>query len=271
MKGEALEAFDTYLRSHGYSSNTISSYQFAASQLNERLPSLNDQALLDHKDWLVSTFSAKTANNRIGAINVYLDYLGYEGIRIKGVKVQQKPFLDNVISKKEYQTLIRGLKDDDDLFWYFAIRYLACTGARVSELRCFEVKHAELGYMDLISKGNKLRRVYIPKPLRNETLTWCNQSNKTSGLLFCSEKGKALSTRGISLGLKRAALRYGVNQDVVYPHSFRHLFAKSFIERNPDIAFLADLMGHESIETTRIYLRRTASEQIATVDRTVNW
>lgn len=266
-----MEEFETYLISHSYAPNTIASYLFAAVQLQERAVVLTDQALLEHKEWLVASFSAKTANNRIGAINVYLDYRGYSGLRLKGVKVQQKPFLDNVISKKEYQTLIRGLKDDNDLFWYFAIRYLACTGARVSELRCFEVQHVELGYMDLISKGNKLRRVYIPRPLRKETQSWCNQNNKTSGLLFCNEKGKALSTRGISLGLKRAAFRYGVNQDVVYPHSFRHLFAKNFIERNPDIALLADLMGHESIETTRIYLRRTASEQIATVDRTVNW
>ncbi len=266
-----MEEFETYLITHNYAPNTIASYLFAAAQLQERADVLTDQALLEHKEWLVTSFSAKTANNRIGAINVYLDYRGYSGVRLKGVKVQQKPFLDNVISKKEYQTLIRGLKNDNDLFWYFAIRYLACTGARVSELRCFEVQHVELGYMDLISKGNKLRRVYIPRPLRDETLSWCKQSNKTFGLLFCNEKGKALSTRGISLGLKRAALRYGVNQDVVYPHSFRHLFAKSFIERNPDIAFLADLMGHESIETTRIYLRRTASEQIATVDKTVNW
>ncbi len=72
-------------------------------------------------------------------------------------------------------------------------------------------------------------------------------------------------------GLKRAALRYGVDQDVVYPHSFRHLFAKNFIERNPDISLLADLMGHESIETTRIYLRRTANEQRAAVNKAINW
>lgn len=266
-----MEEFETYLITHNYAPNTIASYLFAAVQLQERAGVLTDQALLEHKEWLVASFSAKTANNRIGAINVYLDYRGYSGLRLKGVKVQQKPFLDNVISKKEYQILIRGLKDDNDLFWYFAIRYLACTGARVSELRCFEVQHVELGYMDLISKGSKLRRIYIPKKLKYETLMWCSQNNKISGLLFCNEKGKALSTRGISLGLKRAALRYGVNQDVVYPHSFRHLFAKNFIERNPDIAFLADLMGHESIETTRVYLRRTASEQIASVDRTVNW
>ena len=80
-----------------------------------------------------------------------------------------------------------------------------------------------------------------------------------------------MTARGLSLGLKRCAARYGIDQDVVYPHSFRHRFAKNFIERNHDIAFLADLMGHESLETTRIYLRRTASEQRAAVDATIDW
>ena len=73
------------------------------------------------------------------------------------------------------------------------------------------------------------------------------------------------------MGLKRCAEKYGIDQDVVYPHSFRHRFAKNFIERNPDIALLADLMGHESLETTRVYLRRTASEQRAAVDAAINW
>ena len=90
-------------------------------------------------------------------------------------------------------------------------------------------------------------------------------------MLFPGKGNKAITSRGISLGLKRIALRYGIDQDVVYPHSFRHLFAKNFIARNPDIALLADLMGHESIETTRIYLRRTANEQRAAVDKAIDW
>ena len=80
-----------------------------------------------------------------------------------------------------------------------------------------------------------------------------------------------MTARGISMGLKRFAEKYGIDQDVVYPHSFRHRFAKNFIERNSDIALLADLMGHESLETTRVYLRRTASEQRAAVDEAVIW
>lgn len=266
-----MKDFEDYLITQEYAANTVSSYVYAAKQLVERTGEITDRALLEHKEWLISSFSPKTANNRIGAINAYLDFVGFGGIRLKGVKVQQKPFLDNVISNEEYNALRDGLRHDGDLFWYHVVRYLACTGARVSELRQFEVRHVVAGHMDIISKGQKLRRIYIPATLRDETEAWCANLGREDGLLFQGDGEAAISARGISLGLKRAAARYDVNPDVVYPHSFRHLFAKNFIKRNPDIALLADLMGHESIETTRIYLRRTEAEQREAVDAAIDW
>ena len=264
-----MKDFEEYLQAQDYASNTISSYLFAAKQLEQNISPITNQSLLEHKEWLVSLFAPKTANNRIGAINVYLDFLEYNGIRLKGVKVQQKPFLNNVISNDEYRRLRDGLTRDKDWFWYFVVRFLACTGVRVSELRKFEHAHVLAGHMDIVSKGQKLRRVYIPVNLQTEAISWCTREGKTEGVLFGDRS--ALTSRGIALGLKRAAERYDINPDVVYPHSFRHLFAKNFISKNPDIAFLADLMGHESIETTRIYLRRTSAEQRRAVDEAIDW
>ena len=265
-----MEQFASYLLFRGFSNNTVDSYTFAARQLRSRCQYLTDQSLLEHKEWLVASFAPKTANNRIGAINAYLDFLGYEGLRLKGVRVQQKPFLDKVISNEQYGIIRRGLERDGDWYWYLVVRYLACTGARVSELRKFTIAHVRNGYMDILSKGQKLRRIWIPRELQDHTLELC-LGKSGDDPLFPGPSGDAISQRGIALGLKRIAVRYGVDPDVVYPHSFRHLFAKNFIARDPDIAFLADLMGHESIETTRIYLRRTASEQRAAVDRTIDW
>ena len=263
-------SFARYLQEKGYAQNTVESYVFASEQLLGKVAQLTNQSLLNHKEWLVSSFAPKTANNRIGAINTYLDYIAFDGIRLNGVKIQQKPFLDNIISNEQYAQLRDGLKGDNDWFWYFVVRYLCCTGARVSELRQFRVKHAFDGYMDVVSKGLKLRRVWIPEILCRETTDWRPECDH-GALLFPGKGENAISSRGIALGLKRAAIRYGVDPNVVYPHSFRHLFAKNFIERNPDIALLADLMGHESIETTRIYLRRTANEQRAAVDEAIDW
>lgn len=265
-----MKTFAQYLLEKGYAENTISSYTFAIDQLTNRVQPFTNQSLLAHKEWLVSSFAPKTANNRIGAINACLDFIALDGIRLKGVRIQQKPFLDNVISNEQYTQMKDGLKRDGDWFWYFVVRFLGCTGARVSELRQFRVCHVDAGYMDIISKGQKLRRVWIPLTLKCECATWKNGASSNE-LLFPGKRNKAITSRGISLGLKRSALRYGIDQNVVYPHSFRHLFAKNFIANNPDIALLADLMGHESIETTRIYLRRTANEQRAAVDAAIVW
>lgn len=266
-----MKAFEKHLQALEYAPNTIASYLFAARQLEDKATPITNQSLLDHKEWLVSSFAPKTANNRIGAINVYLDFLHFDGMRLKGVKVQQKPFLNNVISNKEYEQMREGLRNDKDWFWYFVVRFLACTGARVSELRRFEVEDIKAGMMDIISKSQKLRRIYVPCKLQAEALEWCMATGKNTGAVFCGDGPEALTSRAISLGLKRAAERYRVNPDVVYPHSFRHLFAKNFIAKDQDIAFLADLLGHDSIETTRIYLRRTATEQRAAVDKAIDW
>ena len=174
-------------------------------------------------------------------------------------------------AEADYEYFKRCLKDDNEMLWYFVVRFLAATGARVSELIQIKVEHIKLGHLDLYSKGGKLRRIYIPKVLKVEALSWLAGKNQDSGYIFLNRYGNRITTRGISGQLKILAIRYGIDPAVIYPHSFRHRFAKSFLERCNDIAFLADLMGHESIETTRIYLRKTATEQREIIDQIIDW
>lgn len=141
----------------------------------------------------------------------------------------------------------------------------------MSELIQIKVEHVKFGYLDLYSKGGKLRRIYIPATLQEEALQWLGSKRQDSGFLFLNKRGDRITTRGISGELKKYAVKYGIDPKVVYPHSFRHRFAKSFLAKCNDIAFLADLMGHESIETTRIYLRKTATEQREIVDNIIDW
>lgn len=267
-----MEDYRTHLVEKGFSTHTIDSYLFTIRQLHERIGfDLSNDDLLGHKDWLAAHFAVKTVNLRITAINSYLDFAKYQGIRLKSLRIQQKPYLDNVISQDEYVLLRDSLLRDGELFWHYVVRFLACTGARISELRMFTVESVSVGHLDIISKGQKLRRIYIPTCLQRDALEWLYDIGRSKGFLFAAKSDKPMTARGISMGLKRFAEKYGIDQDVVYPHSFRHRFAKNFIERNPDIALLADLMGHESLETTRVYLRRTASEQRAAVDEAVIW
>ena len=266
-----IEEFEKHLKGTNLSENTVTSYLFAMKQFSERYETVTKRNLKEHKTWLIEQYKPKTVNLRIRAINCYLESIGKESWKLLSVRVQQKAFLENVISEADYIYFKNCLKRDDNLLWYFVVRFLAATGARVSELVQIKVEHIKVGHFDLYSKGGKLRRIYIPKALQDETIAWFTEKQQDSGFIFLNRFGERITTRGISGQLKKLAVKYGINPAVVYPHSFRHRFAKSFLERCNDIAFLADLMGHESIETTRIYLRKTATEQRTLVDNIVDW
>ena len=263
--------FERHLRAENLSENTISSYLFAVNQYDNQYDDITLKNLKSYKVWLIESYKPKTVNLRLRAINCYLESIGKEKWKLPFVKIQQKTFLENVISESDYEYFKNCLKRDNELFWYFVIRFLATTGARVSELIQIKVEHIKRGHLDLYSKGGKIRRIYIPKVVQEEALSWLADKQQESGFIFLNKYGDRITTRGISGQLKKLASRYGIDPIVVYPHSFRHRFAKSFLERCNDIAFLADLMGHESIETTRIYLRKTATEQREIVDTVIDW
>ena len=266
-----IKEFERHLRETNLSENTISSYLFAIKQFSDQYDEITLKNLRAYKVWLIESYKPKTVNLRLRAMNCYLESIGKDKWKQPFVRVQQKAFLENVISEADYEYFKNCLKRDDELFWYFVIRFLAATGARVSELIQIKVEHIKRGHLDLYSKGGKLRRIYIPKALQDEALSWLFEKQQESGFIFLNKYGERITTRGISGQLKKMAVRYDINPAVVYPHSFRHRFAKSFLERCNDIAFLADLMGHESIETTRIYLRKTSTEQREIVDKIVDW
>ena len=133
---------------------------------------------------MIENYKPKTVNLRLRAINCYLESIGKESWKMPFVRVQQKAFLENVISEADYEYFKNCLKRDDELFWYFVIRFLAATGARVSELIQIKVEHIKLGHLDLYSKGGKLRRIYIPKALQNEALSWLAEKQQESGFIW---------------------------------------------------------------------------------------
>lgn len=265
------DEFEKKLKQTNLSQNTIDSYMHTIHQFLSMYEEVTKKNLLSYKGFLIERYKPKTVNLRVLATNKYLDFLGKASMKLKLIKIQQKTFLENVISDADYRFFKNKLKRDGKLNWYFVVRFLAATGSRVSELVQIKVEHVIQGYLDIYGKGGKVRRIYIPKVLKNETLKWIYDENMTSGYLFLNRFGEKLTTRGVAHQLKIFAGDYGMNTKVVYPHSFRHRFAKNFLEKYNDLALLADLMGHESIETTRIYLRKTANEQQEIVDKIITW
>lgn len=266
-----VEKFKNYLLQSNMAENTITAYVYAVNDFTSQYGRLTKKNLLLYKMGLIETFKPKTVNLRIQALNKYLDFLHKPQLHLKSVKIQQRTYLENVISNEDYTFLKNKLKKENNQEWYFVVRFLAATGARVSELVQLKVEHVNVGYYDIYTKGGKIRRLFIPKKLRDEAQEWLSANKRESGYLFLNRFGERITTRGIAQQLKNFAVKYGLNPKVVYPHSFRHRYAKNFLDKFNDISLLADLMGHESIETTRIYLRRTASEQQAIVDKVITW
>ena len=263
--------FEEKLIKENLSKNTINNYIYSCKMFIMKYQKISKNNLLAFKGYLLENYKPKTINLRILVINRYLEFIGKPDLKLKEVKIQQKTFLENVISNADYEYFKQCLLNDNNYMWYFVIRCLAATGARVSELIQFKVEHIKNGYIDLYSKGGKIRRIYIPKNLKENCLDWLNKMNKNSGFIFQNKNGERITTRGIAHQLKALARKYKINEDVVYPHSFRHLFAKNFLEKYNDIALLADLLGHDSIETTRIYLRKTSEEQQKIVNSIILW
>lgn len=263
--------FETFLRRLDLAKNTVSSYVWTVNYFERTYKEFNKKNLLAYKGYLVENFKPQTVNLRLQAINKYLEFIKQDKLKLRFIKVQQKNFLENVISNADYKFLKSSLLSDGYKDWYFIVWFMTATGSRVSELLQIKAEHVQIGHLDLYTKGGKIRRIYIPKILQKEALQWLQERQLSTGYIFLNRFGERITTRGIAMQLKHFADKYGLKREVVYPHSFRHRYAKNFLDRFNDIALLADLMGHESIETTRIYLRRTASEQRQIVDKIVNW
>ena len=266
-----ITKFKHFLMQQNLSENTINSYVFTVESFFVNFEEITKKNLLAYKGMLVERYKAKTVNLRIQGINKYLEFIKKDKDKLKFVKIQQKTYLENVISNADYEFFKNQLNKNKNFDWYFVVRFLGATGARVSELVQIKVEHVKLGYIDLYTKGGKIRRIYIAKRLQNEAVKWLELKNKDSGYIFCNKRGERLTTRGVAHQLKELAIKYKMNPNVVYPHSFRHRFAKNFLDKYNDLALLADLMGHESIETTRIYLRRTSEEQQEIVNKVITW
>lgn len=275
-----ISNFVSYIKRKNMATNTIEAYEFSLRMYFGLYDTITTGNLKSFRSDLIQEFQPATVNQRIHAMNHFLLFLEtYHSqefpelthFRLKAIKLPRNSFQDTIISNEDCLKLQTCLKQEKQDFWYFIVRFLVTTGVRVSELTQIKVEHLSCGYLDLYSKGGKIRRIYITDTLSREALDWCHRQGKNSGFLFASKYGPPVTARGIQFQLKHFARQYNLNPTTVYPHSFRHRFAKNFLERCGDIALLADLLGHESIETTRIYLTRSSKEQQLLLDDIVTW
>lgn len=238
-----------------------------------------------------------TINATIIALNLYTQFLSdkynapqLKTMKLKTVKVQPKQFIDNVISRADFDFLINEAKKDyKHPNIYLGAKIMGTTGVRRCELFQVKVEHIKHGCLDVIGKGNKQRRIYFPKNARDEIMDYMShldggesgyvirrwKSTKDTYLANTRDKGdikeQLLFEREFNQQFARAAQRYGISSELMHPHGFRHFFAKEFLKNRLDISLLADLLGHSSLDITRIYLKMTSREQADVVNEVVTW
>lgn len=265
-----LEVYQAHLYEKNMAENTIKSYIFAVRQYYKKYRKITVKNLQVYRAELIEQYSPQSTNMRIRALNHYFAFLGAD-IILKTIKVTRRMQLDRVISQADYEYLKRRLYEDEKYNYYYAIRFMAATGVRVSELVETMVIDVKQGYKDIYSKGNKVRRIYIPKTLKTKMLDWLESEGRDHGKVFLNDLGDTMSESAIRRQLKVCSGLYQLDPERMYPHSFRHYFAKTFLANCGDITLLGNLLGHESLETTRIYLRRSSNEQCKIVNKVVNW
>lgn len=265
------QQFNNFLIKAQLSENTIRAYCYAINDYFSRFQIVSQDNLLNYKHYLIDNYSPSTVNQRIRAMNRYLKFIGRDDLPLQGVRIQQNSFLGDTLDYETYNYFKKCLSRESDLQWYFIVSVLSTTGIRVGELVEIEAREVYLGYIDIFGKGGKCRRVFLRESLRDELLRWMRRENREEGPLFRNRFSGQITTRGVSLQIGRLARKYGIDPSKVHPHAFRHLFAKKFLEKTGDVALLADLLGHSSIETTRIYLRKTVEEQRRIVEKVITW
>lgn len=266
-----LDLFEKYLSETNHSLQTIEAYLRTVGDYYAHFDRLSKKNLLRYRSYLIGNYSWSSVNAKISALNLYLKHKEKYHWSLKRVRPPQNQFTDNIITMDEYVYLKQCLSGEPDKKWFFIVWFLGATGVRISELLSITADEIINDKVIITGKMDKVRRIFVPENLSYELLKWMKQNDISTGYLFPNRKGLKLHRATVNKILKNFAVKYNMNPNVVYPHSFRHLYAKTFLSVNGDIALLADMLGHTNVETTRIYLRKSAEEVKSIINKTVTW
>ncbi len=211
-------------------------------------------------------YAVISANSMLASLNSFLSFCGRSDCRVKLYRVQKKTYLtaNKELSKAEYQRLLNAAGHNKRL--WLLLQTLCATGIRVSELRYFTVEAVRTGEITVACKS-KTRCILIPKGLQRLLLQYAGEAGITGGPIFRTRTGRPLNRSNIWSAMKRLCTKANVNPDKVFPHNLRKLFARTFYALEKDLAKLADVLGHSSINTTRIYIMSTGAEHRRQLER----
>ena len=266
-----LAAFERYLRLEEREPGTIEKYlrdvrAFAVWLGGEPL---DKEAVVAWKEHLLASgYAPSTINSMLIAVNRFFRFQHWDELRVKTVRVQRRIFRsrEKELTKEEYVRLLETARALGRERLALLMETICATGIRVSEVRYITVEAAQEGRAEIALKG-KIRTILLPGKLRRKLLKYAKKQNTGSGEIFLTRTGKGMSRRQIWAEMKAICKQAGVAPSKVFPHNLRHLFARTFYKVCRDVVQLADVLGHSSIETTRIYLASTGDEYVRRMDR----
>ena len=268
---ELLDQFKNYLKNEERESSTINKYlhdvQTFANWLQDR--EVTKENLTTYKEYLIrKKYNPKTVNGIFSAINKFLLFIGRGELKVKYLRIQRQLFRNSSreLTQAEYLKMLNKAQELGKERLSLLMQTICATGIRVSELKYITVEAVKKGMAEISLKG-KIRTILLTGKLCKKLLKYAKGQKITSGEIFITRSGRGLCRKQIWAEMKALCKKAGVAAGKVFPHNLRHLFARTFYKVCKDVAKLADVLGHSSIETTRIYLISTGAKHLQTLNK----
>ena len=266
-----FDQFEDYLRHDEREESTIEAYLRSLTRFAEWADgrSVTKELAMEWKTALAeSGYRPISVNAMPAAVNQFFICMGREDCKVKYLKLQRQMFRksEKDLSKEEYQRLVQAAHEKGDLRMELILETICATGIRVGELKYITLEAVRAGVAEIALKG-KIRTILLPRRLCRKLQKYAKQQKIASGKIFLTQDGLPVSRQSIWTRMKALCEAAGVERSKVFPHNLRSLFARSFYGSCHDVVRLADVLGHSSIETTRIYLMSTGKEYLRQLDK----
>lgn len=264
---EEISAFRLYLENEEKSKATVEKYLRDVRSFVDFMKdkSLTKEQTLSFKNILVERYAPASVNSMLVAVNAFLDFIGMSECKVKQLKIQRQLFAneEKELSREEFRRLVSAAEDSRISA---VIQTICGTGIRVSELKYITVEAVQRGKATVNCK-NKTRVIFIPLQIKKMLKAYIKKTGISAGSVFVTRSGKPLDRSNIWKEMKALCRRARVSENKVFPHNLRHLFARTFYKIEKDIVRLADLLGHSSINTTRIYTTECGADHIRSIEK----
>ena len=251
-----IDAYKNYLIEEEKCSVTIEKYirDITAFTNWTKGNEITKTLVLEYKNILVQQYAPASVNSILSSLNGYFGYIERYDLKVKNLKVQRQIFCqsEKELTKAEYERLLKAAKSKKNERLYLIMQTICSTGIRVSELKYVNVNSVMTGQAQVRLKG-KIRMIILPRELCALLKKYIKEKHITSGSVFVTRKGQPVDRHSIWKSMKQLCETAGVSKEKVFPHNLRHLFARTYYSLQKDIVRLADILGHSSVNTTRIY------------------